>query len=124
MPIAGRRLDERSLPHARAILLHDDLLNAHGPIPRPGGLMAADWRARIAQGISGDDMWMDVDDFSNHRVSRGSVLKLVEKEKSRCAPADSGDAPSLIAANSCPLCAGACVLELEDGAWVDQFLRQ
>ena len=67
MSVAGRRLDERGLPHARAILLHDHLLNAHGPIPRPRGLMAADWRARIAQRVVGDDMWMDVDDFSSHR---------------------------------------------------------
>jgi hypothetical protein len=75
MSIAGRRLDERGLLHARAILLHDHLLNAHGPIPRPGGLMAADWRARIAQRIGGDDMWMDVDDFSSHRVSGRSISR-------------------------------------------------
>jgi hypothetical protein len=30
--------------------------------------MAAYWRARIAQRIGGDDVWMDVDDFSSHGV--------------------------------------------------------
>ena len=30
--------------------------------------MAADWRARIAERIGGDDMWMDIDDFSSHRI--------------------------------------------------------
>lgn len=47
-------------------------------------------------------MWMDVDDFASHRVVQSRVLKPVEKS----------------------LSPGVCVLELEDGAWVDQFLRQ
>ena len=75
MSVAGGRLDERGLAHAGAILLDDHLFNAHGPIPRPVGLMAADWRARIAQGIGGDDMWMDVDDFSSHRAVQRSCLE-------------------------------------------------
>ena len=30
--------------------------------------MAAYWRARIAQRIGGDDVWVDVDDFRSHCV--------------------------------------------------------
>jgi len=36
VPVAGRRLHERGLPNARAILLGDQLLDADRPLLGPG----------------------------------------------------------------------------------------
>ncbi len=59
--VAGRRLHEHRLLHARRVHGRDHLLGADGALVRPLGLMAADRRARIAGFVRGNDVGMDVD---------------------------------------------------------------
>jgi hypothetical protein len=60
--VAGGRLNQRRLRNARAILRGDELFDTDRPILRPGRLMSADRRPRIARRIGRDDMRMNVDD--------------------------------------------------------------
>jgi hypothetical protein len=66
VPVAGRRLDERSLADASAVLLDDQLLDADRSLPGPRRLMAAKRGARIPRGIGGDHVGVDVDDRNVH----------------------------------------------------------
>ena len=66
VPVTGRGLNESGSADAGAILLHDQLLNAHGTLLGPRGLMSPKGRARIAASIGRDDVWMYVDDWNVH----------------------------------------------------------
>ncbi len=71
--VAGRGLDDRRFVDARLVHGGDHLVDADGPQVRPIGLMAAKRRQRVALLVVGDDVRMNVDRLTWHRVAYSEV---------------------------------------------------